>query len=92
MSSEEARKLIIGKRAELWRLYRVQEREWHQKSRTKWVVEGDKNTRYFHIIASARRRGNFMGKIGVGGNNYENPEEIKKGLLIISKASMSSKG
>lgn len=79
-NSEEIRRLIIEKRDELWQAYRVQEREWHRKSQVRWVVDGDRNTHYFYIVASPGRRGNFIRRIGVGSTIYEKPEEIKKGV------------
>ncbi|GMI85575.1 hypothetical protein HRI_002226800 [Hibiscus trionum] len=48
---------------DLWAAYRREEREWHQKSREKWFVDGDRNTRYFHLLASLRRNRNLIHKV-----------------------------
>ncbi|GMI85145.1 hypothetical protein like AT1G43760 [Hibiscus trionum] len=45
---------------DLWAHYRREEREWHQKSRVKWFTDGDKNTKYFHLVASIRRNRNLI--------------------------------
>lgn len=39
---EEIKKVeIVKNKAELWRLYKTEEVEWRQRSRCKWVQEGD---------------------------------------------------
>jgi mannosylglycoprotein endo-beta-mannosidase len=37
-------------------LYQKEEDYWRQRSRIKWIVQGDANTAYFHAIANGRRR------------------------------------
>lgn len=51
---------------------------WRQKSRTNWLKQGDKNTRYFQAIANNRFRKNMMGSIKANGRVVVNPEEIKE--------------
>ncbi|KAL4278182.1 hypothetical protein GQ457_03G030870 [Hibiscus cannabinus] len=65
-------------RGKLWALIRREEREWIQKSRIKWAVEGDMNTKFFHLTASIRRRNNFIGTIQVGDDVFTNPGSIRK--------------
>ncbi|XP_020695903.2 uncharacterized protein LOC110109264 [Dendrobium catenatum] len=33
---------------------------WKQRAKVKWLEEGDENTRFFHSMASARKRSNFI--------------------------------
>ncbi|XP_039045544.1 uncharacterized protein LOC120185370 [Hibiscus syriacus] len=44
----------------LWVEYRKEERAWFQKFRLWWFSEGDRNTRFFHLTASARRMKNAI--------------------------------
>ncbi|XP_020673784.1 uncharacterized protein LOC110093290 [Dendrobium catenatum] len=36
---------------------------WKQRSKVKWIVEGDSNSKFFQAYASGRRNGNFIHKI-----------------------------
>jgi hypothetical protein len=42
---------------------------WRQRAHTKWLQQGDRNTKFFHAACSERKRRNFVGKLknGVGG-------------------------
>ena len=43
-----------------------QEMDWRQRSRQLWRAAGDANTRFFHQIASGRRRQNFIRRLRIG--------------------------
>ncbi|KAL4310832.1 hypothetical protein GQ457_01G001810 [Hibiscus cannabinus] len=64
-------------RSQLWDNLRREEREWLQKSRIKWAVAGDRNTKYFHAVASARRRANYISNINIDGVERCDPCEVK---------------
>lgn len=50
---------------------------WKQKSREKWLAEGDHNTKYFHTSALQHKATNNISKIkDIQGNSIDNPIEI----------------
>ncbi|KAL4273570.1 hypothetical protein GQ457_13G017910 [Hibiscus cannabinus] len=67
-------------RGKLWALFKREEREWIQKSRLKWSIEGDRNTKFFHLDASNRRRSNFTGSIQVGDDLVTSPGAIREAI------------
>ena len=62
--------------AALWEWMKKKESYWAQLSRSKWLKEGDRNTNFFHTVASIRRRRNCIEAICKGGG-IEDPSEIK---------------
>jgi len=57
------------------------ERYWKQMSRCKILQDGDKNTRYFHMLATIRRRKQLMDKILIQGNLVTELNLIKKAIV-----------
>ncbi|KAJ3708782.1 hypothetical protein LUZ61_012487 [Rhynchospora tenuis] len=49
---------------------------WHQRSRVKWLRCGDRNTRYFHTIASAKSRKKTISSLSIHGRSLTNKLEI----------------
>ena len=60
---------------DLWRWLKGKEVFWVQQSRAKWIKEGDRNTRYFHVMATMRRRKNAIESLTIE----------KKGLTLRKK-------
>ncbi|XP_039065362.1 uncharacterized protein LOC120210731 [Hibiscus syriacus] len=68
---------LVSTRIELWRLYKIEEQIWFQKSRSKWIEDGDRNTSFFHNCASIRKRRNALNALNIGGNVIKEPSVIK---------------
>ena len=69
-------------RKELFELMHREEMMWRQRVKNDYIKEGDRNTKYFHIIASKRRCNNFI--IGINdemGVWQQEPKTIEDVLL-----------
>ena len=41
-------------------LLREEEIKWYQRSKAQFILEGDSNTRYFHMVANGRHRKKYI--------------------------------
>jgi hypothetical protein len=71
---EEGRQLTEEEKARRRRISREVEASilqeeicWRQKSRVRWLKEGDKCTKFFHLVANANRRNNSIKSLIVNG-------------------------
>jgi hypothetical protein len=62
---------------EFWEQIHFKESILRQKSRSKWIQEGDSNTRFFHASVKGRCRRNQIVKLKKGDGWIEGVEEIK---------------
>ena len=59
----------------------LEETHWRQASRELWLKAGDRNTGYFHRMASAHRRVNHLDRIKINGIRLTEEREIKEGVV-----------
>ncbi|XP_016207174.1 uncharacterized protein LOC107647623 [Arachis ipaensis] len=71
----EARRKVLVTCCERW--YVRKEMHWKQMSRSRHAKEMDKNTRYFHNMASARRWNNKIDTLVINGRTVRNQARIK---------------
>lgn len=66
---------------------------WKQRSRIMWLTVGDKNTRFFHLRASQRRRRNKISKLTrADGTIIEDEKELGEMASSFYKELYSSEG
>ncbi|XP_077246111.1 uncharacterized protein LOC143885971 [Tasmannia lanceolata] len=64
--NEEGKKEQMSPKLEYEEILRVEKITWQQKYRVIWLTEGDRFTRFFHRIASARRQINSINSLREG--------------------------
>ena len=58
----------------------LEEIHWRQLSRELWLREGDRNTGYFHCMATAHRRRNSMDRIKINRIWLSEEQEVRTGI------------
>lgn len=53
------------------------EAKWKQRSTCNWLANGDRNSKFFHALASSRLRRNLVLQIQQGGQTITQPTEIR---------------
>ena len=61
----------------------LEETHWRQASRELWLKAGDRNTGYFHRMASVHKRANYMDRIKINGVRLTEEHEIKEGVVNV---------
>ncbi|XP_058741999.1 uncharacterized protein LOC131614433 [Vicia villosa] len=72
----QALKRIASSR--LWLNLRIKENMLIQKSRLKWLNDGDSNSKYFHSVMKERRRRNHIGSITTPSGIIDEVGEVKE--------------
>ena len=67
--------------SQLWLWLTQKERYWKQMSRCKFLKKDDRNTRYFHLVATMRRKKKMIESIVVNGVEYTDHGKIKKAIM-----------
>ena len=58
----------------------MEETHWRQLLREIWLKEGDRNTGFFHRMASAHHRNNSLDRIKINGEWLSEEQEIREGI------------
>ncbi|KAK2655027.1 hypothetical protein Ddye_008079 [Dipteronia dyeriana] len=83
--SENLRAARLFTVSELWKGIRKDEQNWKQKSRVKWLKNGDRNSKFFHILANDRKRKNFILDISIDGVVCSEPQDLRRGIVDFFK-------
>ena len=59
----------------------MEEAHWRQHSREIWLREGDRNTGFFHRMASAHKRNNALDRIKVNGEWIVEEQEVREEVV-----------
>ncbi|GFS37612.1 hypothetical protein Acr_00g0053050 [Actinidia rufa] len=68
-------------RSVMWKLSRSMDRIWWQKSKLKWQLQGDKNSKFFHSVVTNRQSMNNINSILVNDEQIEDPKLIKQDVF-----------
>ena len=55
---------------------------WRQRARTQWLAKGDKNTKYFHAVATQRKRRNFIKGIRDDEGVWQAEDEVVSSVFV----------
>jgi hypothetical protein len=65
--------LFFSAKNELSNLYKDEVIYWQQRTRLQWLHQGDANTKFFHSVASSRKRNNLISSLSINGVETRDP-------------------
>ncbi|GAU43110.1 hypothetical protein TSUD_373050 [Trifolium subterraneum] len=83
----ESRKVKFG---ELWKLFKSKEALLFQRARSKWLKEGDANTKFFHSSVKSRMKSNLISALYVDDVWLDSPNSIKEAIYSFFEIHVSS--
>ncbi|XP_071730227.1 uncharacterized protein [Rutidosis leptorrhynchoides] len=84
-SNDAERRERLNLIQELNEIHKRSDQDLVQKSRHKWVVDGDENSQFFHSFINSRRSHQNLRGIMVDGNWITNPSEVKSAFYEFYK-------
>ncbi|KAK3225737.1 hypothetical protein Dsin_005599 [Dipteronia sinensis] len=75
--SESLRTERTSLTSKLWTQLRIEEQQWRQKSRVRWLKDGNKNSKFFHVMCQTKRRCNQIGELVINGVVCKDPPSIR---------------
>ena len=66
-------------------LLREEEIKWYQRAKVKHLLEGDANTKYYHLLANGRHRKTHIFQLEDGNNIIEGDAQLKHHITIYYK-------
>jgi hypothetical protein len=79
--SVEEKRCRIESGESLWLLMKSREGIQFQRARSRWLKEGDANTKFFHACVKGRQRANTIVALEKGGGWLESPSSIKGEII-----------
>jgi len=58
---------------------------WKQRTKKHWILDGDQNTKFFHIVANNRRKFNTIHSICVDGVSFDDNSSVKEAIVNFYK-------
>ncbi|XP_050222865.1 uncharacterized protein LOC126672963 [Mercurialis annua] len=83
--TDSDKEVLSSLHSDSFRFSKQLESLWHQKSRVNWHLLGDRNTKFFHSVASIHSRTNLLTEISVDGSLFTSPIDIKQQVSLFFK-------